>query len=161
MRNIPDFAAQIVEIEKGLSGQAELSAASWKDDVQKRYYSAFIERYFTDMGIYINGGLEIVSRGLNDLLVFIDDKLTEMEQITGVPADVSFSLAAIENYNSGMISDNRGDVINVEGSNRVRERGGVVHNPQLERDYWKRENGPEPGNMNPADINDIMDERNK
>ena len=161
MRIIPDFAAQIVEIEKGISGQAELSATSWKDDVQKRYYSTFIDQYFKDIGIFINGGLEIVSKGLNDLLVFIDDKLSEMEQVTGVPADVSFSIAAIDNYKGGTIVDNWGDEVDVEGSSRVRERGGVVHNSKLERDYWERKNGPDPGNMNPGDVNDIMDERNK
>lgn len=160
MRNIPDFAMQIVEIEKGISGQAEESASLWKDDVQKRYYSEFIERYYKDMEIYIQGGQEIISKGLNDLLVFTDEKLTEMEQLTGVPADVAFTIAAIDNYDGGRITiDDRGNTVNVEDMYRVKERGGIVHNPNLDRDYWEKQYGPVPGELKSDEVKDIMKDR--
>ncbi len=161
MRNIPDFAMQVLEIEKGISGQADLSAECWKDNVQRRFYERFIEQYFKDMEIYIHGGTQIVSKGLNDLLVFIDEKLGEMERLTGVPADVSFTLAAIDNYAGGNIIDNRGLPVDVEDSFPVRMRGGVVHNERLDRDYWRKEYGADPGEMKSGDVKEVMEEREK
>lgn len=152
---------QVLEIEKGISGQADLSAESWKDNVQKSFYERFIEPYYEHMEIYIHGGTQIVSKGLNDMLVFIDEKLNEMEQLTGTTADVSFTLAAIENYAGGQIFVNRDYPVNVEDSFRVRMRGGVVHNEHFERDYWRKEYGPAPGEMKSGDVKEVMEERDK
>jgi len=166
MSNIPDFAMQVQEVQRQIEAQSDVTAQDWKDAVQKRYYDNYIDAYKEKMGLYIHGGSGISGMGINDLLVFLDEKMQKMEELTGVPADITFMCAAGASY-TGSVRDNYGADIDVNSFSEVQGRDGVVHNEKLERDYWQEggasfeNNGSRPGQYSNEEITEIMDCRKR
>lgn len=167
MNNIPDFAMQVQEIERQIEAQSEATADDWKDDVRKRYYDNYVNQYKERLELYIHGGSGMTGKGINDLLVFLNEKMQEMEGLTGIPADVTFMRAAGEGYIGG-VRDNFDSYIDVEDAREVRQRDGIVHNEKHERDYWDdggysigTRNGPRPGEYTDEDIKGIMEKRSR
>lgn len=167
MSNIPDFAMQVQEVQRQIEAQSDVTAQDWKDAVQQRYYDNYMNAYKEMMELYIYGGSGISGKGINDLLVFLDEQMQKMEQLTGVPADVTFMCAAGASY-TGSVRDNYGVSIPVEAFKEVQERDGVVHNEKRERDYWREEgtffepdNGTRPGQYSNEEIEQIMDYRSQ
>lgn len=165
MNNIPDFAMQVQEIERQIEAQSEVTAGDWKDDVRKRYYDNYVNQYKEKLELYIHGGSDMTGKGINDLLVFLNEKMQEMEGLTGISADVSFMMAAGNSYYGG-VKDNFNSEINVEDAQEVKRRNGIVHNDYHERDYWSDRNscsgnGPRPGEYTGEDIEEIMEKRRK
>lgn len=165
MRNIPDFAMQVLEIERQIEAQCDVTADDWKDAVQQRYYDNFIGSYKEKLELYIHGGLGMTGKGINDLLVFLDEKIQELESHTGVPADLIFMVAAGDSY-TGTIRDSEGNCIDVDDSYEVKNRDGVVHDDNYSRDYWKNQssfippyNGSRPGEYSPEEVLKIMELR--
>lgn len=157
MSNIPDFAMQVQEIERQIEAQCNVTAEDWKDAVQKRFYDNFINAYKEKLELYIHGGFGMSGKGINDLLIFLDEKMQEMETHTGIPADFTFMAAAGASY-TGTVRDSFGNNIDVEGAYEVQNRGGIVHNEKLERDYWQN-NGSRPGEYSNEEIEKIMELR--
>lgn len=167
MSNIPDFAMQVQEVQRQIEAQSDVTAQDWKDAVQQRYYDNYMNAYKEKMELYIHGGSGISGKGINDLLVFLDEQMQKMEQLTGVPADLTFMCAAGASY-TGSVRDNYGVSIPVEAFKGVQERDGVVHNEKRERDYWREEgtffepdNGTRPGQYSNEEIKQIMDYRSQ
>lgn len=164
MSNIPDFAMQVQEVQRQIEAQSDVTAQDWKDAVQKRYYDNYMNAYKEKMELYIHGGFGISGKGINELLVFLDEQMQKMEKLTGVPADVTFLCAAGTSY-SGSVRDNYGVDINVESSQEVQGRNGIVHNEKRERDYWQEGggsyNGTRPGQYSNEEIKQIMDYRSQ
>lgn len=164
MSNIPDFAMQVQEVQRQIEAQSDVTAQDWKDAVQKRYYDNYMNAYKEKMEFYIHGGSGISGKGINELLVFLDEQMQKMEVLTGVPADVTFLCAAGTSY-SGSVRDNYGVDINVESSQEVQGRNGIVHNEKRERDYWQEGggsyNGTRPGQYSNEEIKQIMDYRSQ
>lgn len=167
MSNIPDFAMQVQEVQRQIEAQSDVTAQDWKDAVQQRYYDNYMNAYRETMELYIHGGSGISGKGINDLLVFLDEQMQKMEQLTGVPADLTFMCAAGASY-TGSVRDNYGVSIPVEAFKEIQERDGVVHNEKRERDYWREEgtffepdNGTRPGQYSNEEIEQIMDYRSQ
>ena len=161
MRNIPDFAIQVLEVERQIKTRADVTAEDWKDAVQQRYYDQYVRQYEEKMEMYIHGGTGMSGLGINELMRFISDRLEQMAQLTGISEDVAFVYAAGPSYD-GSLRDNFDSDIRVEEDNHVIYRDGIVHNDRLERDYWDdRYNGPRPGEHDNDDIVKIMEEREK
>ena len=167
MSNIPDFAMQVQEVQRQIEAQSDVTAQDWKDAVQQRYYDNYMNTYKEKMELYIHGGSGISGKGINDLLVFLDEQMQKMEQLTGVPADLTFMCAAGASY-TGSVRDNYGVSIPVEAFKEIQERDGVVHNEKRERDYWREEgtffepdNGTRPGQYSNEEIKQIMDYRSQ
>lgn len=159
MSNIPDFAMQAMEIARQIEAQSSVTAEDWKDVVKDRYYTNYVDAYTQKIDLYIHGGDGIVGKGINDLLVFLDEKMQQMAQLTGVSEDVSFSYAA-GNYHSGGVRDNFDHLIDAPHRNEVEYRDGVIHNEYHERDYWdKEESGSRPGEYMNDEIKEIMEQR--
>jgi len=74
----PDFVRQTYDIHGALAAQALDTQDDWQDSVAKRFYEKYIDEYETKVNLYINGGIDILGKGLNDLLVFFDEKEREM-----------------------------------------------------------------------------------
>ena len=81
---IPDYIQQVYEIHGYLAKQALATQKDWQDSVAKRFYEKFIDRYEEKVNLYINGGMDIMGKGLNDLLVFFDEKEQEMAALGGI-----------------------------------------------------------------------------
>ena len=167
MSNIPDFAMQVQEVQRQIEAQSDVTAQDWKDAVQQRYYDNYMNAYKEKRELLIHGGSGISGKGINDLLVFLDEQMQKMEQLTGVPADLTFMCAAGASY-TGSVRDNYGVSIPVEAFKEVQERDGVVHNEKRERDYWREEgtffepdNGTRPGQYSNEEIKQIMDYRSQ
>ena len=118
MSNIPDFAMQVQEVQRQIEAQSDVTAQDWKDAVQQRYYDNYMNAYKEKMELYIHGGSGISGKGINDLLVFLDEQMQKMEQLTGVPADLTFMCAAGASY-TGSVRDNYGVSIPVEEKEMV------------------------------------------
>lgn len=159
MSNIPDFAMQAMEIVRQIEAQSSVTAEDWKDAVKDRYYTNYVEAYSQKIDLYIHGGSGIVGKGINDLLVFLDDNMQQMAQLTGISEDISFSFAAGSSY-SGGVRDNFSRLIDVPHQNEVERRNGVIHNEYHERDYWDESNrGSRPGQYTSDEIQEIMRQR--
>jgi len=159
MSNIPDFAMQAMEISRQIEAQSSVTAEDWKDSVKERYYTNYVDVYTQDIDLYIHGGSGIAGKGINDLLVFLDEKMQQMAQLTGISEDVSFSYAA-GNFHSGEIRDNFDNPIDVASQNEVEHRDGVIHNEYHERDYWEEtQRGSRPGQYSHNELLDIMEQR--
>lgn len=159
MSNIPDFAMQVMEIARQIEAQSSVTADDWKDAVKERYYGRYIDPYAQKLDLYIHGGDEMTGMGINDLVVFLDEKMQQMAQLTGISEDVSFSYSAGGSH-SGMIRDNFDDPIDVSGRREVMDRDGVIHNEYHERDYWEEsQRGSRPGQYSQDEISDIMKRR--
>lgn len=159
MSNIPDFAMQAMEIARQIEAQSSVTAEDWKDGVRERYYTKYVEAYSQKIDIYIHGGGEIVGKGINDLLIFLDDNIQQMAKLTGTAGDILFSCAAGSSY-SGEVRDNLSRVIDVPRQDEVERRDGVIHNEYYERDYWdESKHGSRPGQYRSDEIQEIMRQR--
>ena len=126
---IPDYVQQIYEIHGHLAKQALATQEDWQDSVAKRFYEKFIDKYEEKINLYINGGMDITGKGLNELLVFFDEKEREMNALGGIDMNGS------ANY------------------------GGKIHNEYRERVNWDTYNGPNPSELNAPEVKKIMKER--
>jgi len=165
MSNIPDFVLQVEEIERQLKTQMEATADDWRDRKKDEYYQKYMDPYCERIETYINGGDNMKGKGVNDLVVFCDTKLQEMENISGIPANVQFELAAIGQHD-GHLKNYYNDDMNVEDMEMVKNRGGIVHDNRHVRDYWNNNeyygnyDGPRPGELSQDDIRDIYEKNN-
>ena len=77
---IPDFVQQVYNIHGVLATQALDTQNYWQDSVAKRFYDKYIDEYEEKVNLYITGipALDITGKGLNELLVFFDEKEREM-----------------------------------------------------------------------------------
>jgi hypothetical protein len=130
---IPDYVQQVYEIHGALAKQAFAAQEDWQDSVAKRYYEKFIEKYEEKVNLYITGNpyMDITGKGLNDILIFIDEKEREMAALGGI---------------------DMGD-----GSNY----GSRIHNEYRERVNWDNYCGANPSELNAPEIKGIMNERNR
>ena len=78
---IPDYVDNVKDIYGTLAAQALDTQNYWKDSVAKRFYEKYIERYEEKVNLYVNGGMDITGKGLNELLVFFDQKENEMASL--------------------------------------------------------------------------------
>lgn len=166
MSNIPDFVLQVEEVERQLKTQMDVTADDWRDRKKDEYYQKYLDKYCDMIDTYINGGSDMTGMGVNDLVVFCDNKLQEMERLSGISANVQFELAAIGRHN-GHLNDYFDNDIDVENMEMVQKRGGIVHNEQHVRDYWDNDshssgcNGPRPGELNQEDIRQVYNDNNR
>ncbi|MDR0540985.1 MAG: hypothetical protein LBH19_02105 [Dysgonamonadaceae bacterium] len=128
---IPDYVQQVYEIHGALAKQALAAQEDWLDSVAKRYYEKFIDKYEEKVNLYINGGMDITGKGLNELLVFFDEKEREMAALGGM------DMGGSGNY------------------------GGKIHNEYRERVNWDNYRGANPSQLNAPEIKGIMNERNR
>jgi hypothetical protein len=77
---IPDFVQQVYDIHGALATQALDTQNYWRDSVSKRFYEKFINEYEKKVNLYVTGVplMDMTGKGLNDLLVFFDEKEREM-----------------------------------------------------------------------------------
>lgn len=166
MSNIPDFVLQVEEVERQLKTQMEVTADDWRDRKKDEYYQKYLDTYCESIETYINGGSDMTGMGVNDLVVFCDNKLQEMERLSGIPANVQFELAAIGQHN-GHLNDCFDHDIDVENMEMIQKRGGIVHDEQHVRDYWDNDrhsggyNGPRPGELKQEDIRQVYNDNNR
>lgn len=80
-----DYALQMKEIQRAVLAQAEVTKSFWNDEVARRYFEKYVDCYEKDINIYLNGGGEIVGKGLLDLQEFFEKKMEEMSQLSGCP----------------------------------------------------------------------------
>ena len=78
-----DYVPQMLEIQRAVLAQAETTKTMWQDDVAKRYYGDYVDCYEKDIDAYLKGGSEIRGKGLEELLEFFEQKMAEMEELTG------------------------------------------------------------------------------
>jgi len=78
---IPDYVDNVKDIHGTLAAQALDTQNYWQDSVAKRFYETYIEKYEEKVNLYINGGMELTGKGLNELLVFFDEKENEMDNL--------------------------------------------------------------------------------
>jgi hypothetical protein len=135
---IPDFVLQLQEIQRNLLSQSLITQESWKDSVSRRFYDTFINQYEEVITVYINGGHPMRGKGLNDLLVFLDQKQNEMTQLTG-------SGLNIQAAQYGKIHDQ---------FERERNPWGPEH-----EGYYDTNRRAQPGDLNSAEIAETMRER--
>jgi len=161
MHNVPDFALQLQEVEKQFQIQAVQTQEEWQDVKQEQFYDAYVEPLKEYIETYMNGGSDMSGLGVNDLMDFLAKSMDDMEELTGIPADVQFEYAALEQHNGG-VNDAYGERIDVENMSFIQRRDGVVHNSDGERDYWSTlHNGPRPGELTPEEINYLYEKKDK
>lgn len=129
---IPDYVRQIQEIERQFGSQAAVTAEKWSDDVAKRFYYKFVDRYSKDMHSYLTGE-GITGKGLDDLLRFVEQKANEMTALSGITPIAGFP-----------------------GESRP------IMDPYGNRIPWsKYQDGNPPGELSDREIEDLMHERDK
>lgn len=166
MSNIPDFVMQLQEQERQLKTQMDATADDWRDEVKDKFYDKYMDTYSEMIETYINGGKDMSGKGVNDLMEFMDQKLEEMEDLSGISADVQFQAASLGQHD-GHMNDFFDYDMNVENMQCVKDRGGIVHDNNRVRDYWNNNpgspgyNGSRPGELKQDDIKEIMYENNK
>ena len=80
--------------------------------------------------------------------------------LSGVSQDVQFTFAAGGQHN-GKLNNWSDDEIDVEGDVLVKDRGGVVHDDNRDRDYWEENtDGTKPGELKDKDILEIYSKNN-
>lgn len=165
MSNIPDFVLQVKEIQRQLKTQMDITADDWRDKKREEYYQKYMDSYCERIDTYINGGNNMKGMGVNDLVVLCDTKLQDMEQLSGIPANVQFELAALGQHD-GHLRDSYGNDMNVEDMDMIKNRDGIVHDERNVRDYWNNTpndigfNGRRPGELNQNDIKEIYNNNN-
>ena len=155
MSNIPDFVLQIQEVERNLMAEWKLTQEDWRDNVAERFNEGVMEPYSRNFQQYITGD-GIKGYGVDELMQQMDKHLQDMAQLTGVSEDVAFQCAAGPQHNGG-VNNWHDEGIDVENLDVVRDRGGVVHNDNRDRDYWNNFfDGPKPGELRDNDIQEIL-----
>ena len=155
MRNIPDFVLQVQEVERNLQAEWQLAQEDWKDHIAERFNNGVIEPYSKNFQQYITGdGLK--GYGVDQLMQQMDKHLHDMSALTGISEDVAFVCAAGPQHN-GRVNNWSDDEIDVENLDMVKDRGGVVHNDNQDRDYWREHcDGAKPGELRDNDIQEIF-----
>ena len=154
MSNIPDFSTQMLEVENQLKTQIVITQEDWRDEKAETYEKEHLQQYEEKIQLYLNGGSNMQGMGLIELMEFIDSKMKEMENLTGVPVDVQFDVAAgsLHNHN-GRIQDNRDNMIEPE-------KEGELYRNGAGREYWTPENnGMKPGEYTPDEIRKHYEDR--
>lgn len=169
MSYIPDFVLNLQEIQRTVGEQAAVTEELWRDCVKEDFYYKYVEPFDHVINVVIHGqdGMDsIYERSLNDLLVFISDRIVEMAEIAECSPDEIFQQAYYQGDHGSlsddelMLKDNEGRLMNPMDHWRVRERGGIVHDDRLTRDYWDTfSHGPRPGELDKEDIDKIMERR--
>lgn len=155
MSNIPDFVLQIQEVERNLKAEWQLVQQDWRDQVAERFNSGIMEPYSRNFQQYITGE-GIKGYGVDELMQQMDKHLQEMASLTGISEDVAFACAAGPQYN-GKVNNWADNEIDVQQCSVVRDRGGIVHDQNRDRDYWKeRHDGTKPGELRDQDIQEIF-----
>jgi hypothetical protein len=160
MSNIPDFVLQIQEAERNLKAQWQVAQKDWRDESSANFNSGIVEPYCKNFHEYITGE-GIRGYGVDKLMQQMDKHMKDMARLTGVSEDVAFVCAAGPQYNGG-VKNWFGDEIDVDGSELVKKRGGIVHNENRDRDYWNDVpytpwyDGVKPGELQDGDIQKIM-----
>lgn len=159
MSNIPDFPNQVLEVEKQLETQIVVTREDWRDEKAAAYCKEHLQQYGEKMQLFLNGGANMVGLGLVELMEFVNRKMEEMAQLTGISVDVQFERAAGGWYNGGKLKDNHDREIDPENADSVRQRGGLLYGDGVGRDYWSPENGAKPGEYTPEEIRGHYEER--
>ena len=155
MSNIPDFVLQVQEVERNLQAEWQLTQEDWRDHIAERFNNGVIEPYSENFQQYITGE-GIKGYGVDQLMQQMDKHLHDMSTLTGISEDVAFVCAAGPQHN-GSVNNWSDDEINVENLDMVKDRGGVVHNDNRDRDYWEeRRDGTKPGELRDNDIQEIF-----
>lgn len=78
---IPNFVQQIVSIEKDLLTSSANTANFWQDEKCEQFDNLYMNEYEKKLELLIHGGSENYGMGLDELLVFLDQKESEMEML--------------------------------------------------------------------------------
>lgn len=78
---IPDFAQKVIVAHHEFLTKANKTATTWKDPVQESFYQTYVEKFNEYLELYIKGGTNSYSMGLDELLTFLDRKEQEMNSI--------------------------------------------------------------------------------
>lgn len=169
MKNIPDFVLQVQEVERNLKAHWRVLQDEWQCDAARRFNSNIIDPYTDNFKHYIKGD-KIKGLGLDKLLQQMDKHLQDMEQLTGVPADVAFECATSRQHD-GKVINWFGNVVDVENDECVVKRDGIVHDELRNRDYWNDNpesykpedeyDGVKPGELGVNEIQYILNQKNK
>ena len=163
MSNIPDFVLQIQEAERNLRARWKVTQNDWRGGAADSYNENVMEPYFRYFYRYVKGE-DLKGYGVDELMKQMDKHMKDMEEITGIPANFSFSCAAGTQHNGG-IQNWFDQEIAVENSKDIIDRGGFVHDRNRDRDYWNTNSmddgydGPKPGELQDKDIMNIMEQK--
>ncbi len=81
MSNIPDFVAQVQDVENKLSAEWQSVQEGWQDSVAAGFNESVMIPYFNNFQQYITGqGLN--GLGIEQLLLQMDKHLQDMEPLT-------------------------------------------------------------------------------
>lgn len=134
---IPDFVQQTKEILQKLKIQAEATRSGWKDSVADKFYNKVVDVYDVKVEEYIEGATGIYGYGLNDLLVFFDEKEQELQEL-------------------GFIDPTMNAGVDISGAP-------IVNTWTGHRDNWSSQTfdtgAPNPSNLSANDIQEIEKER--
>ena len=156
--NIPDFVQQIQEVERNMKACWQVTQDDWKDQSAQSFDEHIMQPYLKVFESYITGE-GIKGLGVEELMQHMDKHLRDMEEISGVSQNVQFAFAAGCQHN-GKLNNWNDDEIDVEESDLVKGRNGVVHDDNRNRDYWKEDtNGTKPGELKDKDILEIFKEK--
>ena len=73
---LPDYPQQVQQTYRNLASQCEVTRADWQDNVGKRFFENYINRYKEDIDFYI--------KELNNTLIAIDKCQNEMAALCGI-----------------------------------------------------------------------------
>lgn len=141
MTPIPDFVQQTLEIVRQLDIQVEVCRNYWQDKVSERFYFQYPEKMGNVVQRFLNGDhMEIVGdaingKGLNDLLIYLQQKEIEVDALCQDSAS-----SAIGDGLDSKVDENR---LRVDWYTDIETRS-----------------MPDPSRLNPEDVNDIMTSRN-
>ena len=140
MTPIPDFVQQTLEIVRQLGIQVEVCRKYWQDKVSERFFFQYPEKMENVVQRFLNGdhmeigGNAINGKGLNDLLIYLQQKESEID-------------ALCQDCTSYVTRDGLESKVD---ENRLRV--------DWYRDIETRDM-PDPSRLNPEDVNDIMTSR--
>lgn len=132
---IPDFVQQLCEIQACFGRQSEVVRTYWKDVVAEKYYACFVDKFEEKTQFYVQGGLEMTGMGLDDLLVFFDEKENELSEL----GPLDFSVSNVMNYE------------------------GKINNEYREREHWEwqrvENDEPDPSTLSGSEAREIEIQR--
>ena len=132
---IPDFVQQLCEIQACFGRQSEVVRTYWKDVVAEKYYACFVDKFEEKTQFYVQGTLEMTGMGLDDLLVFFDEKENELSEL----GPLDFSVSNVMNYE------------------------GKINNEYREREHWEwqrvENDEPDPSTLSGSEAREIEIQR--
>lgn len=78
------YSLQAQAVLDSIGRQSEITAIGWQDCVKERFYHDYMISCIDDINKYINGGTGMQGMGLNELLLYLEEKLKELEALTGI-----------------------------------------------------------------------------